>query len=149
MGIYRQDGKFFGVCRRDWTRYRKRFPEGSMWSVMKCLIAPWSRPIRFESESMTEQVPPQIPVAAALEVGQCVRVNMNSDFRAGCFGLVAETYPEFPEYVGLAFACHRQSLPVLAEIFKDDVEGWLLVDLDLSTVAWATQRFVLARQKKC
>lgn len=71
-----------------------------------------------------------------LEVGQYVRVSMNSDFRAGCFGLVVEAWPEFPEYVGLAFGKNRLSLPVVADVDKEDVEGWLLVDLDLSSVAW-------------
>lgn len=88
---------------------------------------------------MTKHLPALIPVAAALEVGQCVRVSMNSDFRAGCFGLVVETWPGFPDYVGLAFGRNRQVLPAAAEVHQGDVEGWHLQDLDLSSVAWGCQ----------
>lgn len=48
MGIYHQEGVFYGVCERDWIRYRKRFRETRLWPAMRCLIAPWSRPVPFK-----------------------------------------------------------------------------------------------------
>lgn len=48
MGVYRQDGEFHGVCERSWTISRKPSRNASLTSVLKCLVAPWSRPIRFK-----------------------------------------------------------------------------------------------------
>lgn len=87
---------------------------------------------------MTKQTStgPSLPI---LEVGQYVRVSMNSHFRAGCFGLVVEVWPEFPEYVGLAFGKSRFSLITLDEVDQEDVGGWALSKLDLSSVARVQQ----------
>lgn len=74
--------------------------------------------------------------AAPLQVGQCVRVGLSSSRRVGCFGLVAEVYKSSPEYVGLVFGRNRQVLPSLTEVNQNDVEGWHLSELDLSSVAW-------------
>lgn len=74
--------------------------------------------------------------AAPIQVGQCVRVGLSSSRQAGCFGLVAEVFKNSPEYVGLVFGRNRQTLPRVAEVNEDEVEGWHLSELDLSSVAW-------------
>lgn len=79
------------------------------------------------------------PARAHLEARQCVRVSMASEYRAGWFGLVVETYPQSPEYVGLLFGRNRQLLPVVSEFCQDDIQAWHVDELDLSSVVWTAQ----------